>query len=179
MKNRRSRFTWLAIPLIVLIVGAAGLLVWKSLTEVKEMTIEVSSRQTAVVKPVDGRASFSVFTNGDLRVFTDSKYHNQSPDVFITAEANNIVNIKKNGVTWQQFFDSLPAPMRVTSECLYTGTGQVFCNRNAKSLKFYKNGKLVINLLQQSIVDGDKVLISYGNINAEVLNELSKVPNPR
>lgn len=179
MKKKHIGFALLAVLATIIVIGAFTLVTPKtkpveSVEVPKELTPEAPA-----VKPVDDRASFVIFANGGIRIFTDSKYHNQSPDAFITGDETTIIKVKKDGVTWQQFFDSLPAPMKVTSDCLYTGTGQTFCTTATKSLKFYRNGKLEPNLLLQPIQDGDKVLVSYGATNADVSAELNKVPNPR
>ena len=179
MKKKHLGSALLVIVFVVLAIGLAGLAYWKFMPMNKTESPKIPPQKTVETKPVDGRASFVIFTNGGVRIFSDSKYHNQSADVYITAEETNIVNIKKDGVTRQQFFDTLPAPMKVTSDCLYTGTGQTLCNSRTNSLKFYKNGKPEADLLQQPVLDGDKVLVSYGATNADVSAELSRVPEPR
>jgi hypothetical protein len=129
-------------------------------------------------RPVEVRAGFAIFTQGAARVFSDPKYHNRSGDVYIESDNANIVRVKKENITWQQFFDTLPAPMKVQQDCLFTGSGQVFCNNRINILKFYKNGVRVNDLLTSVIQNGDKVLISFGGLNEDVSGQLSKVPNP-
>lgn len=138
------------------------------------------------VKEVNIQASFAIFTNGTLREFTDSKYHNRSVDVFITrrlkaplitSENPNIVYVKKKGVTWNDFFKTLPSPMKLTPECLTTGIGQQFCTDENSSLKFFLNGKREDNLLSKEIRHKDQALITYGNeTDKEVEDQMSKIP---
>jgi len=187
MKKRKVRHTKLLLYILVLVGLASGFLfiAIQKWGYSPKNTPQAIIDQEAIVQPntgselVDGRAGFSIFTNGTERIFSESKYHNQSPDVYIAPDETNIIKVKKEGVTWQQFFDSLPAPMKVTPDCLYTGTGQSFCNTNTKTLRFFLNGKQETNLLQQTILDGDKVLLIYGDKNTDVTAELSKVPSPR
>src|SRR3990172_12305992 len=54
------------------------------------------------------RASFAIFTNGTFRIFTDPKYHNLSDDVYIESTNPNIVLIQREGITWNDFFKTLP-----------------------------------------------------------------------
>lgn len=126
-----------------------------------EKSIKRSS--PTVQKEVDYKASFAIFTNGSLRDFTSSKYHNLSKDVFVTSENPSIVNVKKKGITWNDFFKTLPSPMKLSKDCLITGTGEEFCTNKAQSLKFYLNGIKDDNLLSKTIRNGDKALITYGN----------------
>ena len=113
-------------------------------------------------QPVDFIASFKIITNGTTRVFTNSMYHNLSEDVYINSEDSNTVHVKKSGVTWDDFFKTLP--MKLTKDCLTTGTGQTFCNSETRSLKFYIKEKLEPDALDLIINPGDVLLIDYGEI---------------
>lgn len=120
-------------------------------------------------------ASFTIFINDGLRVFTASMYHNLSPNVYIKKDKPNIVVVTKNGTTWQDFFNTLP--MKLTVECITTGTGETFCTTGTKKLKFYLNGKLERNLLGTEIKNGDKVLITFGyETDAQIQNQLKLIP---
>lgn len=114
-------------------------------------------------KAITKQARFAIYTNGTKRIFTDPKYHNQSEIVFIPTEAPNTIVVKRKGVTWGDFFKTLP--MKVEQECLTTGTGQEFCTDTKQSLKFYVNGESVPNALNRTIEDTDTLIITYGPKN--------------
>jgi len=116
---------------------------------------------------VNYRASFIIFTNGAVRDFSEPKYHNQSEDVYITSENPTEVIVKRKGAKWQDFFKTLPSPMKVSKDCLTTGNGQVFCTNENNSLKFFLNGERDDDLLSKEIKNGDKALISYGSESEE------------
>lgn len=123
----------------------------------------------------DKQASFVIFTNRNLRNFSNSMYHNLSADAYIESSNPNIIHVKKMGITYDDFFKTLP--MSLTSICLITGTGQSFCNSDKDSLKFYLNGEEVDDLLQRIIMDNDKVLISFGPIDDSAIEaQLSQIP---
>lgn len=111
-------------------------------------------------KAIEEKASFAIFTNGTFRIFTAAMYHNRSGDVFIEASNPNIILVKKAGVTWDDFFKTLP--MKLTKDCLTTGTGQNFCTNSNQTLKFYINGKQDPDALNRTIKAGDQLLVSYG-----------------
>lgn len=122
------------------------------------------------------KASFTIFTNGTFRIFTDPRYHNLSTDVFIEDGNPNVVNIKKAGTTWDDFFKTLP--MELTKECLTTGTGQAFCSGENGTLKFYINGELEPNALSKGIKEGDRLLVSFGNeTETQIEEQLQKAPD--
>lgn len=124
---------------------------------------------TVTPKNVDFTASFAIYTNGIFRVFTASMYHNLSKDAFIKGDNPNRVYVKKAGVTWDDFFKTLP--MKLTKDCLTTGTKQIFCTDNKARLRFYLNGKEDNEALQKQILDRDKLFISYGNENEDQIQK--------
>lgn len=131
---------------------------------------------TNTPKNVDYTAGFAIFTNGAFRVFTATMYHNLSKDVFIKADNPNKVYVKKEGVTWDGFFKTLP--MRLTKDCLTTGTKQAFCTDNNGKLRFYLNGKEDKEALDKAIANGDRLLISFGNENEDqIQKQLQQVPS--
>ena len=125
----------------------------------------------------DKKASFVIFTNGTLRNFSASMYHNLSTDVYILSDNPNIIRIKKDGVTYEYFFKTLP--FKLTNNCLTTGTGQLFCTSVDGILKFYLNGNLDANLLDRQIQDGDRVLITFGPIDdPDISLQLQQISYP-
>lgn len=140
-----------------------------------------STKQVPTVMPqtqesVDMKGSFAIFTNGTFRVFTASMYHNRSADVFIESSNPNIVRVKKAGVTWGDFFATLP--MKLTPNCLTTGTGQSFCTNDRQTLKLYINDQLDVKALEKQINTGDQLLVSYGDKNdSDVSRQLKQIPS--
>ena len=123
------------------------------------------------------KAAFAIFTNGTFRIFTAAMYHNLSPNAFIEASNPNIITITKQGITWNEFFSTLP--FSLTQECLTTGTNETFCTSGDRELKFYLNGELQPTVLSQEIMNGDKLLITFGNDSEITLQEqMARVPNP-
>jgi hypothetical protein len=151
--------------IIAIAIGAA---VFVSLNKSDQTSVApVTPSPTEAPQFQSFTAHFAIFTNGTFRIFTDKKYHNQAPQVFITDINPNEVHVTQSGITWQQFFDTLP--MKLTKDCLTTGTGQVFC----EDLKFFINGEIVANALDQEIKPGDKLLVSVGQTDKR--SELQKL----
>lgn len=104
-------------------------------------------------------ASFTIITDSITRSFKAEKYHNQSSDVYITEKDPTQVHVKKTGITWSDFFETLP--MEITRECLTTGDGETFCNKKDGTLKFYLNNVEDNELLDKKIGNGDSILIKF------------------
>lgn len=155
---------------IIVIIGSFFLP--KSQTQPSLTPITTSSPTPASPNPVDYTASFAIFTNGTFRIFTSPMYHNLSQDVFIQADNPNIIHVKKEGITWDDFFKTLPFSLK--KDCLITGTKQTFCTNANGTLRFYLNGKEDANALDKKITEGDKLLVTYGKENETQLQEQMK-----
>lgn len=165
------------IAALGIIVGVLAIvLVINSTSQNNNIDPANSSLQTSPTTAIsDVKASFIIFTNGTLRMFSDPKYHNLSPEVYIQRDNPSIIHAKKPGITWADFFNTLP--MKLSIDCLITGTGQTFCSNESQKLKFYLNGQLKPNALEQSIKDGDQLLVSFGDEkDAEIEAQLQQAP---
>lgn len=146
----------------VVLISILGALLFLS-TQKKEITTQPlnSSSVTPINKQVNIQANFKIITKGTIRIFTDPKYHNLSEDVYIESADPSVVYVKKAGITWGNFFNTLPSPMKVTKECLTTGTNQLYCTGDAGTLTFSINGIEDPNLLNKEIKAEDNLLIEF------------------
>lgn len=109
-----------------------------------------------------------------FRAFTASKYHHQSVDVYITEANPHILTVTRMGIKWGDFFTTLP--MKLTRDCLTTGSGEIFCSNETKVLKFYLNGERVEDALAREIQPGDMLLVSFGVEGAaQIQKQLQKL----
>lgn len=114
---------------------------------------------TTLVEKIDIKATFTIVTDNITRSFKNPKYHNKSPDVFITLDDPNVINVKSPGITWGDFFDTLP--MKLTKGCLITGDGEKLCDNENGNLKFYLNEIEDKDLLNKEIQNNDQALIKF------------------
>jgi len=106
-------------------------------------------------------ASFDIYTHGTKRIFTQAMYQNQSPDVFIQNPDPSIIYVKKAGITWADFFETLP--FSLNKDCLVTGTKQTFCTTESERLRFYLNNAESPDALDMKIKPGDALRVTYGH----------------
>lgn len=161
----------------LVIFALAGYALFSPPTSVKDApkpsVIPVASQQPA---QAEKKAAFAIFTNGQFRIFTAPMYHRLSPDVYIESSNPNIIHVQKTGVTWDDFFKTLP--FSLTKECLTTGTGQTFCTGGNQQLRFYLNGEEKPDALDQVVGDGDKLLITVGSeSDVQIRDQLQQIPN--
>lgn len=123
--------------------------------------VEITQFTSTFTVAQEFRANFEIYTNGTKRDFSDSKYHNRSAEAYIEGSNPTVVVVKKTGITWQEFFDTLPGPFKISKDCLYTGTGQTFCSTATKKLTFTLNGQVAPDALSVPIKSEDKLVIRY------------------
>lgn len=152
--------------ILVLIASFILLYFWYSKTTTEEIDIniinqnkEATSEQNEQENKEEITATFKIITNGTTRIFTDSKYHNLSDDIYITSKDPNKIEIKNENITWSDFFKTLP--MSLDKNCLVTGTKQTFCTNDTKKLYFYLNNTEAPNALDKLIKENDYLLVEY------------------
>ena len=147
--------------IIVVFISISGFILFSKPQTTKTLvqTTTFTQEDEKVNPPAGGKASFTVVTGTTTRSFKAEKYHNQSPHVYIESLDPTIVHVKKTGITWEDFFKTLP--MRLTKDCLITGDSETLCNGKSGTLKFYLNDTETPNLLDKEIRDGDKALINF------------------
>jgi hypothetical protein len=166
-----------SVIVIIAVLGASFVL---QSSGRKEEAISIPSTPVPSVEiteqaAVDFNASFAIFTHSTFRIFTAAMYHDLSDDVFIEGSNPNIVHVRKAGITWSDFFQTLP--FSLDKECLTTGTGQTFCDREGGRLRFFINGIEDPDALNKVINEGDQLLVSFGNESEEdIQDQLQKVP---
>lgn len=121
-------------------------------------------------------AIFLIYTNNLRRDFSAAMYHRQSEAVYLTSHNPNQVQVEQPGVTWQEFFDTLP--FSLDQECLVTGTQQNFCSSETQQLNFYLNGELEPQALEKVIQPDDGLLITFGpNDDPNIEQQLTQLEN--
>lgn len=117
------------------------------------------SAPTPTPEVVNITASFTIITGNITRSFKAEKYHNRSADIYITADDPTLVHVTKKGITWDDFFKTLP--MKLTKDCLITGDGETLCDGKEGSLQFFLNDIEDQNLLDKEIKQNDQILIEF------------------
>lgn len=165
-------------PLIIvlsLLVGATFLVFFNDNNSINQLNTAQNETEPTPIRPTKFTASFAIFTQGTFRVFTDSMYHNLDKNVYIQATNPNVVHVEEAGVTWDEFFATLP--FTLTKDCLVTGTKQTYCTNSEEKLAFYINGVEDADALDKEIRPGDRLLVSYGAQSPQqVKDELQQIP---
>lgn len=157
------------ILLIVITIVSVYLVLFADRDAANRNTDQLNSESTTKsAEFIPYSASFLIVTNGVSNDFSSPRFHNLSPEVYITAENPSVVNVLSAEVTWNDFFSSLP--IGLSDKCLTSGSGQSYCDGNEGSLRFFLNGSEKDKVLDSNIQPNDQLLITYGT---ETENEIN------
>lgn len=126
-------------------------------------------------KEYSALAKLKIYVEGEEYDLTQSKYLS-SPSAklndniyLLEGEPNPDLVMKNQDVTLGDLFDSLA--IKFTPECLELDTGSKYCNSGQKSLKLYINGEVNGQYQNYRPMDGDIILVTYGDETVDQVNE--------
>lgn len=150
------------LVIVVAVFLIAGLLFFNRTQTQNIVTQHTTSLSPSVNQETNIIASFTIITDNITRSFKALKYHNKSQDVYIESSDPSVVHVKKSGITWDDFFNTLP--MKLTKDCLITGDGEELCHNKNGTLEFFLNDIKDPNLLDKEIKEGNKALIKFTSL---------------
>jgi hypothetical protein len=168
MKQKTARrLYWTIFILFLIALGS----IYYATQKIKEshqymQSFKDLSSLTAVdpSKPTQLYADFMLYVDGKEVVFEDKSLFNRNPYVLLRPgeESRNLIVVRAQGVTVQQFFRSIG--IGLTRNCL-SMLGSDFCSDpgTGSTLKFYVNGAPMADAQDYVIQDKDKILVSYGS----------------
>lgn len=97
---------------------------------------------------------------GDAFDFSAPAYQIQASWIHFEAGDGTTIHKHATGVTLGYLFESLR--LGLDDQCFVLRDGQSFCTNEDYSLKFFINEEQVSDIREYEIMEGDKILISYG-----------------
>jgi hypothetical protein len=102
---------------------------------------------------------------GDKFDFSAPAYQIKSSWIHFEGRDGSTVHKHATGVTLGYLFETLA--LGLDDQCFVFQDGREFCTNEDYSLKFYYNGEQVPDIRDIEIMEGDRVLISYGEETPE------------
>ncbi len=144
-----------------------------------------------VPKHTHYHANFELYINGHREMFKAPTYYEEiaactafekvtpAERAHMHDEANDVIHVHDDAVTWGQFFDNLRWPLG--PNFIATPTGQIYGEKVDTKLHLILNEQDYTDLggLNNSVIkDKDRLLISYGNeTKADLAKQFSGVPS--
>ncbi|MBS1268679.1 MAG: hypothetical protein MAG458_01411 [Nitrosopumilus sp.] len=102
---------------------------------------------------------------GDSFDFSAPSYQIKSSWIHFEARDGTTVHKHATGVTLGYLFETLS--LGLDDKCFVFQDGRSFCSDDDYTLKFFINDKQVSDIRDYEIIDGDRILISYGGETPE------------
>jgi hypothetical protein len=123
----------------------------------------------------EDRAAFAIFINGKKQDLTAAKFLNRSTDAYLTSQIPDVIFLANSEITWGTFFKTLP--MSLNEECITIDN--TYCTGQGGTLQVFINSQKQTNFLNTKIIDGDRVLITFGQETPEQISlQMQQVANP-
>lgn len=114
-------------------------------------------------------AGILVVIFGDRFDFSVPSYQIKSSWIHFEGNDGTTIHKHATGVTLEYLFETLG--LGLTDQCYEFWDGRSFCTNEDYSLKFFINGNQFEDIREYEIVDGDKILISYGAETDQEINQ--------
>jgi len=126
---------------------------------------KTSNYSTFVFGSAHEHASISVKIFEDGFDFTKPQFQLQSAFIHLENSNGYVIHRHSVGVTIGYLFETLN--LGLSKDCFVFQDGKEFCSKDDYTLKFYINEKMVDDLRDYLIFEGDLILISYGSESPE------------
>jgi hypothetical protein len=106
---------------------------------------------------------------GDEFDFSAPAYQIKSPWMHFESRDGTTIHKHATGMVLGYLFNSLS--IGIDDQCYVFPDGKAFCTNDEYSLKYFINGESVSDIRDYEIVDGDKILITFGGKTDDQIQE--------
>jgi len=143
------------------------------------IALSYAEKKSAVIPagPFHAHADFKVFIDGKEMNFSSPEYNVRNVHTHLHTDndfGGNVIHAEGRKAALGEFFASLG--MSFNSTCFETWQ-EKFCNTEGKMLRFYVNGETNNAYGDYYPEDLDRILVSYGDADEDVSEQLDSVTN--
>ena len=120
-------------------------------------------------------AAILVVVLGQKLDFSLEPFQGKSPWIHFEGGNGEIIHRHAGGITLGFLFDTIK--INLTEQCLSYKESTEFCTDEKYTLQFYINEEQVDDIRNYEIMEGDKILITYGNYDNELIKKQLKILN--
>lgn len=167
-----SENTKYILAAMALVLCGASFFVYTNKETLAELLFPAAPKEETHV-----HADFLVSIHGTKADFTAERYQSSKSDVkhpnmHLHDGIDTMLHRHAPGITLGSFFDSIG--ITLTAECLTLDTGVKYCSDSNNQLRLIVNGELHSDPASYIIEEADRILLFYGNENAEDIAAIEK-----
>ena len=154
--------------MILFVIGLVSITLLLIYQQAQPQKPDPDSLFAPVINEIHQHATILVRIFGDKFDFNIPRYQNISYWMNFEAPYDDIIHIHSDRDTIGFLYETLN--FKIDDQCFIFPDGRDFCTDKKYSLKYFVNGIQVPGISDYDVIDGDRILISYGPETKEELN---------
>ena len=166
-RRRKKRFMLIIIPIVAAVIAIA--VVSALMYSARQQQQSSNNNNYGPVGSAHEHAAFAIKINGKQIDFSQPKYQLQSRLIHVEGGDGTTLHRHATGVPFDEFLKSVN--MNIKNGCFILDDGKQYCNNNENKLRYFLNGNETDSINSYVINPNDRILIIYGNENADQINQ--------
>jgi hypothetical protein len=165
-RRRKKKYMLIIIPIVAAIIATAVVSAFMYTTTQQQSS---NNNNYGPVGSAHEHAAFAIKINGTQIDFSQPKYQVQSRLIHVEGGDGTTLHRHATGVPVDEFLKSVK--MNIENGCFVLDDGKQYCNNEENKLRFFINGNETDSINNYVINPNDRILIIYGNENADKINQ--------
>ena len=164
-RRKNKKYMMIIIPIVAAIIAIA-------VVSAVMYSTQQSGNNNNNYGPVGSaheHAAFAIKINGKQIDFSQPKYQVQSRLIHVEGGDGTTLHRHATGVPFAEFIKSVN--MNIENGCFTLDDGKQYCNNDVNKLRFFINGNETESINNYVINPNDRILVIYGNENADQINQ--------
>jgi hypothetical protein len=165
-RRKNKKYMMIIIPIVAAIIAIAVI----SAVMYSTQQAGNNNNNYGPVGSAHEHAAFAIKINGKQIDFSQSKYQVQSRLIHVEGGDGTTLHRHATGVPFAEFLKSVN--MNIENGCITLDDGKQYCNNEDNNkLRFFINGNETESINNYVINPNDRILVIYGNENADQINK--------
>jgi hypothetical protein len=165
-RRKNKKYMMIIIPIVAAIIAIAVI----SAVMYSTQQAGNNNNNYGPVGSAHEHAAFAIKINGKQIDFSQSKYQVQSRLIHVEGGDGTTLHRHATGVPFAEFLKSVN--MNIENGCITLDDGKEYCNNEDNNkLRFFINGNETESINNYVINPNDRILVIYGNENADQINK--------
>ena len=164
-RRKNKKYMMIIIPIVAAIIAIAVI----SAVMYSTQQSGNNNNNYGPVGSAHEHAAFAIKINGKQIDFSQPKYQVQSRLIHVEGGDGTTLHRHATGVPFAEFIKSVN--MNIEDGCFTLDDGKQYCNNENNKLRFFINGNETESINNYVINPNDRILVIYGNENADQINQ--------
>src|SRR5918999_573697 len=164
-RRKKKKYMMIIVPIVAAIIAIAVI----SAVIYSTQQSGNNNNNYGPVGSAHEHAAFAIKINGKQIDFSQPKYQVQSRLIHVEGGDGTTLHRHATGVPFAEFIKSVN--MNIENGCFTLDDGNQYCNNENNKLRTFINGNETESINNYVINPNDRILVIYGNENADQINQ--------